>query len=101
MRKLILASMDIQHKDNGEKGIFYVAVDGKTEAEMTYVWAGDQRIIIDHTGVSEALKGHSVGKQLVQAAVVFAREKQLKILPLCPFAKAIFEKTPDYQDVLF
>ena len=93
--------MDIQHKDNGEKGIFYVAVDGKTEAEMTYVWVGDQRIIIDHTGVSEALKGQSVGKQLVQAAVVFAREKHLKILPLCPFAKAIFEKTPDYQDVLF
>jgi predicted GNAT family acetyltransferase len=93
--------MNIQHKDNGQKGIFYVEVDGKTEAEMTYVWAGDQRIIIDHTSVNEALKGQSVGKQLVQTAVLFAREKQLKILPLCPFAKAVFEKTPDYQDVLF
>ncbi|SFE59881.1 GNAT family N-acetyltransferase [Spirosoma endophyticum] len=93
--------MDIQHKDNGQKGLFYVAVDGKTEAEMTYVWSGDQRIIIDHTGVSEALKGRNVGKQLVHAAVLFAREKQLKILPLCPFARAVFNKVPDYQDVLF
>ncbi|ADB39799.1 GNAT family N-acetyltransferase [Spirosoma linguale] len=93
--------MNIQHKDNGQKGLFYVVVDGKTEAEMTYVWSGDRRIIIDHTGVSEALKGEGIGKQLVQAAVVWAREKQLKILPLCPFARAIFDKTPDYQDVLF
>lgn len=93
--------MNIQHKDNGQKGIFYVVVDGQTEAEMTYVWSGDQRIIIDHTGVSEALKGEGIGKQLVQAAVIFAREKQLKILPLCPFARAVFDKTPDYQDVLF
>ena len=93
--------MDIQHKDNGQKGIFYVVVDGKTEAEMTYVWSGNQRIIIDHTGVSEALKGEGVGKQLVQAAVVFAREKQLKILPLCAFARAVFDKMPDYQDVLY
>ncbi|WP_097130570.1 GNAT family N-acetyltransferase [Spirosoma fluviale] len=93
--------MDIQHKDNGQKGMFYVAVDGKTEAEMTYVWSGDQRIIIDHTAVSEALKGQGIGKQLVQATVVFAREKQLKILPLCPFARSVFDKTSDYQDVLF
>ncbi|MGA0555386.1 GNAT family N-acetyltransferase [Larkinella sp. VNQ87] len=93
--------MAIQHKDNGEKGKFYVAVAGKTEAEITYVWSGEKRIIIDHTGVSEALKGQSIGKQLVHAAVAFAREKQLKILPLCPFARAVFEKTPDYQDVLF
>lgn len=93
--------MDIQHKDNGQKGLFYAVVDGKTEAEMTYVWSGDHRIIIDHTGVSEAIKGQGVGNQLVQAAVVFACEKQLKIMPLFPFARAVFDKMPDYQDVLF
>lgn len=93
--------MDIQHKDNGEKGMFYVIVDSKPEAEMTYVWSGDQRIIIDHTGVSKALQGQHVGKQLVDAAVVWARKNQLKILPLCPFARAVFDKTPEYQDVLF
>ena len=29
-----------------------------------------------------------------------AIEKNLKIIPLCPFAKKVFEKTPEYQDVL-
>jgi len=50
--------------------------------------------------VSEALRGKSAGKQLVAAAVEYARANQLKIIPLCPFAKAVFDKTPTFQDVL-
>jgi predicted GNAT family acetyltransferase len=45
--------MKIQHKDNGKKGTFFIEQDGETVAEMTYVWAGNNRIIIDHTQVEE------------------------------------------------
>jgi predicted GNAT family acetyltransferase len=93
--------MEIQQKDNGKKGSFYIDAAGKTEAEMTYTWAGGDKIIIDHTAVGESLKGKNAGKQLVHQAVLFAREKNIKILPLCPFAKAIFDKIPEYGDVLF
>lgn len=93
--------MNIQIKDDGKKGSFYVEEDGKTLAGMTFVWAGTQKFIIDHTEVDESLKGKSVGRHLVNYAVDFAREKQLKILPLCPFAKSVFDKTPEYGDVLF
>jgi predicted GNAT family acetyltransferase len=93
--------MEIKQQDDGKKGRFYVEFDSKVEGEMTYVWAGAERIIIDHTEVSEVLKGKNVGKQFVQEAVVFAREKHLKVLPLCPFAKHVFDITPDYNDVLF
>jgi predicted GNAT family acetyltransferase len=92
--------MDIQHKDDGKKGMFFVAADDKILAEMTYVWAGGEKIIIDHTLVDESLKGKNVGKQLLHQTVLFAREKHLKILPLCPFAKAVFEKVVEYKDVL-
>ena len=68
---------------------------------MDYVWAGDQRIIIDHTQIDESLRGQNVGKQLLHQLVLFAREKQVKILPLCPFAKSVFERTSEYNDVLF
>lgn len=67
---------------------------------MTYSKAGADTIIIDHTEVSEALKGQGAGKRLVTAAVEFAREKNIKIIPLCPFAKSVFEKVKDFQDVL-
>ena len=93
--------MDVKQKDDGKKGSFYIELNGNKEAEMTYVWAGEARFIIDHTEVSEQLKGKNAGKQLLQQAVNFAREKNVKIMPLCPFAKAMFHKIPEHADVLF
>lgn len=93
--------MEIKHSDYENKGAFK-AVDElqKTAGEMTYSWAGDSKFIIDHTEVNPAFKGQNVGKQLVMAAVNFAREKNVKIMPLCPFAKHVFETDSDIKDVL-
>jgi hypothetical protein len=30
----------------------------------------------------------------------WARAEKVKLMPLCPYAKSVFEKTPDYRDVL-
>ena len=57
-------------------------------------------IIIDHTEVDAAFEGRGVGKQLLYKVVEMAREKKVKILPLCPFASAMFKKLDDIQDVL-
>ena len=92
--------MEVKQKNNSEKGMFYIEQDGKIAAEMTYVWVGTGKIIIDHTEVNEILKGQGAGKQMVSKAVEFARENALKIVPLCPFAKSVFDKTPEYGDVL-
>lgn len=69
-------------------------------AEMSYSRAGDKLLIIDHTEVSDVLKGKGAGKQLVAAAVDHARRHDLKILPLCPFAKSVFDRVTEWQDVL-
>lgn len=92
--------MNILHTDNDKKGAFYIEVDTSTKAELTYVWAGDTKIIIDHTEVDDSLRGQGIGEKLVVAAVNFAREKGIKILPLCPFAKSVIEKDKDLQDIL-
>ena len=52
--------MEIQQTDNGKKGKFFVEINGKPEAEMTYVYAGKHTIIIDHTAVNDALRGEGV-----------------------------------------
>lgn len=93
-------AVDIQHRSTGTKGAFFVESNGRQQAEMTYVWAGDERIIIDHTEVSDELRGQGVGRQLVAAAVDFARERSISILPLCPFAKSVFGRVPEFRDVL-
>jgi uncharacterized protein len=92
--------MDIQHQIGESKGAFFVEKEGNRAAEMTYSKAGDQLLIIDHTEVSDTLRGTGAGKQMVMAAVSFARENHKKILPLCPFAKSVFDKTPEIRDVL-
>lgn len=93
--------MEIQQKEVDNKGMFYVMQDEKILAEMTYVWAGADRIIIDHTDVDESLKGQGAGKQMVTKAVEFARRKGIKIIPLCPFAKSVFDKVKEFSDVLY
>ena len=85
---------------NGSKGYFYISVDGKQEGKMTFVFAGNDKIIIDHTEVNEGNNGKGFGKKMVAKAVEYAREKNIKIIPLCPFAKKVFDKTPEIRDVL-
>lgn len=92
--------MEVLQDDNGKKGKFYILVNGVQEAEMTYTWVGTEKIIIDHTEVNEILKGKNAGKQMVMKAVEFARANNIKIIPLCPFANSVFQKTPEIRDVL-
>jgi hypothetical protein len=92
--------MNIGHTENNGKGKFFIEEAGRVLAQMTYVWAGQDRIIIDHTEVGPELKGMGAGKQMVAQAVKFAREKGIRIVPLCPFARSVFDKTPEYSDVL-
>ncbi len=91
--------IEITLEEGETKGRYVTVVDGH-EAEMTYSRLGGTTIIIDHTGVPDALRGLGVGQALVQRGVEDARAKGLKIVPLCPFAKAQINRHPEWQDVL-
>jgi predicted GNAT family acetyltransferase len=67
---------------------------------MIYTFKGDGIIVIEHTVVNPGNEGKGLGKQLVNAAVDFARKNNYKILPLCPYAKVVLEKSESYADVL-
>lgn len=92
--------MEIKQKDDGKNGMFYIELEGETIGKMTYSWSGTDRILIIHTEVSNVLKGKGAGKQLVAKAVEFAREKGIKIVPLCSFARRVFDTVPEFNDVL-
>ncbi|NNC46186.1 MAG: N-acetyltransferase [Winogradskyella sp.] len=92
--------MDIKHKQQDHKGEFFIERDGSKKAHMTYSMAGADKMIIDHTEVADELRGQGVGEKLVERSVKYARERDIKILPLCAFANAVFKKTDSYNDVL-
>ena len=92
--------VEIKHTNNESKGVFELYYDGGKAGLMTYSWAGDDKFIIDHTEVDEEYGGKGLGKDLVKAGVEYAREKNVKVIPLCPFAKKVIAKTLEFQDVL-
>lgn len=93
--------MNITQQDDGKHGVFF-AKDGDGNAgEMTYTWQDETVFIINRTHVEDSHKGQGIGRMLLDTAVAFAREKHLKIIPVCPYAKAVFEKDDSIGDVLF
>ena len=93
-------NQEVQLKINDKNGAFYIDINEKHEAMMTFVFAGNDKIIIDHTEVHPGNEGKGLGKKMVLKAVEYARENNIKIIPLCPFAKSVFDKTPEIRDVL-
>ena len=92
--------MQIQHKESGSGGIFFIPGDGDdTLAELTYQQNGQGTIVIDHTGVDKSYRGKDLGMELINQAVEFARSQKMKILPVCPFARAVMQKKSAYKDV--
>ncbi len=90
--------MEIQHFDDGKKGHWKAVENGIEAGLMTFVWAGEDKLIIDHTEGNPEFKG--VGMKLLDQAVAYARENNKKIIPLCPFAKKMFDRKEEIRDVL-
>ena len=77
-----------------------ITENGKELGEMTFEKTSDEFYTINHTSVHEDARGRGVGQEMVKYLVGFARNNGKKIEPLCSFAKAQFDKNPDYADVL-
>ena len=92
--------MDIKHNKTESKGRFYLIDNGKEVGEMTYSIAGNNKIIIDHTEVTDDYEGQGLAKKLVMEIVEYARENKIKILPLCPYAKKVLNHDNEFKDVL-
>ncbi|MBL0919243.1 MAG: N-acetyltransferase [Hydrogenophaga sp.] len=93
-------TLAIEHQETDKTGAFFFQQNGRRLAEMTYSRTNATLIIIDHTEVDESLKGQGAGRQLLDALVAWARETKTRVIALCPFAKAQFNKDPSIRDVL-
>lgn len=79
--------------------MFYIENEKGLIAELTYYKRDDQIITIDHTEVKREMENQGIGSSLVRKTVEFAREHNLKIDPLCPFAEVQFDQNESYHDV--
>lgn len=92
--------MQFEHLQNSRGGeFFYNDLNGQRLAEISYQWKDQTYIIADHTWVDDALRGQGVARQLLDALVNFAREKHLKIVPICSYVEVMFRRDPNLNDV--
>jgi uncharacterized protein len=85
--------------DINKRGAFVIEEGEKRLAEMTMA-ISKQNLIVYHTQVSDELKGQGVASQLLETMVQYARENALKVVALCPYVRAQFERHPEkYTDV--
>jgi predicted GNAT family acetyltransferase len=87
------------HEHGPHKGAFYYPPTGERLAELVYTRDGNV-MTIRHTEVDDSLRGQGVGRHLVDAAVAYARAEKLTIVPVCPYARSVFERDPSIGDVL-
>lgn len=78
---------------------FEVNLDGDTAFADYRVEAGD--ITLPHTVVPPAFEGRGVGSALAKAALGYARDHALKVIPICPFIAAYLQKHPaEWRDIV-
>ncbi len=90
----------ITREEDEKKGMFTLFFDGMKAGEMTYYWKEEMRFVIDHTEVGSEFAGKGLAKKLVLEAVAFARERNVKIAPLCSYAKKVLESMDEVKDLL-
>ncbi|MEM1268554.1 MAG: GNAT family N-acetyltransferase [Bacteroidota bacterium] len=67
---------------------------------MAYFTERGSKIVFTHTEVPQELEGQGIGSRLIRSALDDARERGLKVVPLCPFVKAYIRRHDEYQDLL-
>lgn len=90
----------ISREEAGGKGRFVITENEEFGGEMTFTRAGTSKFIIDHTAIEEKFRGRSFGRKLLSEVVEYARKNDQKIIPLCPYAKSVFDKDENIRDVL-
>ena len=84
-------------RDNTERHRFELDAGG--HIAFSNYKRSDGVLTILHTEVPKALEGHGIGSALVRGVLDIARADGLKVVPVCPFAKAYMDRHAEYADL--
>jgi predicted GNAT family acetyltransferase len=89
-------SLDLHHDPTAHR--FSTRLEGH-DAELVYALR-DGRMVIEHTGVPEAIGGRGVAAALVKAALEHARAQGWRVVPACSYSAAYVQRHPEYADLV-
>lgn len=86
-------------RDNEERKRFEIDLGDGTFAIAEYNLI-PAKIMFTHTEVPEEHGGQGLGTALIRAGLAAARERGLKVIPICPFFASYMERHEEVQDLL-
>ncbi len=93
-------SKEIKHTESGSNGKFYMEDEIGITSELIYSIPENAVLSLDHTETRTECEGKGLASKLVKKSVDYAREKKIKIVPSCSYAKAHFDRHKENKDVL-
>jgi predicted GNAT family acetyltransferase len=80
-------------------GLFFITLDQKEKAFLTYSIEGNT-MILESIYTPEKYRGMQLAEEMTRKAVEYAKLKKMKIKPLCSYAVMFFQKHPEYKELL-
>lgn len=90
---------DIQYMPSVDGSGIDAICHGQIIGQVTYVRIGMDKMIIDYTGVATPYRGQNIGLTLVRHVAAIARSQKRRIITICPFARAMFNRFPEFDDI--
>ena len=96
---MVMRDNELQIRDNPEKRRFETDLGDGSLAIAEYTLPAG-KIVFTHTEVPPKHEGKGIGSALIRFALAAARERQLQVVPICPFFAAYMKKHSEVQDLL-
>lgn len=82
---------------NEKENTFETLIDGHL-CKLDYIQDGNN-LVITHVGVYPEFRGQGVAGKIMEAALEYARQKSLRVIPMCSYAAYYIRKNPQYIEL--
>lgn len=89
-------NLEVEHDASARR--FIAKTDGYTSF-LSYVALDDKTLDYNHTFVPGELRGRGIASRLVKHALQYAKDRELKVVPSCPFVARIMQRDATFSDL--
>ena len=94
--KINLEELEVIH--NEAESCFEVWINDAL-SKLEYIHNGNT-LTMTHVGVAPEFRGQGVAGRLTQFALDYAKEKSLRVIPMCPYVAAYIRRNPEYKKLI-
>jgi predicted GNAT family acetyltransferase len=89
---------EVQIIHNPGQNRFETTVQGHP-AKLDYIRDG-KNFVITHVGVHPELRGQGLAGHIVEASLAYAKENDLRVIPMCSYAAAYIRRHPQFLELM-